>query len=128
MNRIFALPRSWRNVGCGGALPRTCWRSFDPSQTSSGRGGFFGASTKEMLHRMEAMLTRMAIKFDGVAEPVAAQDAGIDYDHDNEHRCAEHEYEVKHKVRESQQNKNRNPGTDVATLALFWSLIFCPMN
>ncbi len=39
------------------------------------------------------MLTRMAIKFDGVAEPGAAYDATIDYD--NEHRCAEHEHEVR---------------------------------
>ncbi|MBL8812568.1 MAG: hypothetical protein JNM43_20560 [Planctomycetaceae bacterium] len=39
------------------------------------------------------MLTRMAMKFDGIAELVAAFDADIDYD--NEHRCAEHEHEVK---------------------------------
>ena len=46
---------------------------------------------KTKLHRIVAMLTRMAMKFDGVAEPVAAFDADIDYD--NEHRCAEHEHE-----------------------------------
>ena len=50
------------------------------------------AAMKAMLHRIVAMLTRMAMKFDGVAEPVAAYDADIDYD--NEHRCAEHEHEV----------------------------------
>ena len=44
-----------------------------------------------MLHRIVAMLTRMAMRFDGVAEQCAAYDAGIDYD--NEHRCAEHEHE-----------------------------------
>jgi four helix bundle protein len=47
------------------------------------------AAMKAMLHRIVAMLTRMAMKFDGVAEPVAAYGADIDYD--NEHRCAEHE-------------------------------------
>ena len=51
------------------------------------------ASMKAMLHRIVAMLTRMAMKFDGVAEPVAAFDADIDYD--NEHRCAEHEHVVR---------------------------------
>jgi hypothetical protein len=49
------------------------------------------AAMKAMLHRIVAMLTRMAMKFDGVAEPGAAYDAEIDYD--NEHRCAEHEHE-----------------------------------
>ena len=48
------------------------------------------ASMKAMLHRIVAMLTRMAMKFGGGAEPGAAYDAEIDYD--NEHRCAEHEH------------------------------------
>ena len=46
---------------------------------------------KAMLYRILAMLTRMAMKFDGVAEPDAAYAAEIDYD--NEHHCAEHEHE-----------------------------------
>lgn len=46
---------------------------------------------KAMPHRIVAMLTRMAMKFDGVAEQGAAYDAEIDYD--NEHRYAEHEHE-----------------------------------
>jgi hypothetical protein len=50
------------------------------------------AAMKAMLYRIVAMLTRMAMKFDGVAEPVAAYDAEIDYD--NEHRYAEHEHEA----------------------------------
>jgi hypothetical protein len=37
------------------------------------------------------MLTRMAMKFDGVAEDSAEYSAEIDYDY--EHRCAEHEHE-----------------------------------
>jgi four helix bundle protein len=49
------------------------------------------AEMKVMLHRIVAMLTRMAMRFDGVAEQCAAYDAGIDYDY--EHRCAEHEHE-----------------------------------
>jgi hypothetical protein len=44
---------------------------------------------KAMLHRIVAMLTRMAMKFDGVAESSAAYAADIDYDY--EHRFAEHE-------------------------------------
>ena len=47
---------------------------------------------KAMLHRIVAMLTRMAMIFDGVAEPDAEYDTVIDYD--NEHRCAEHEHEA----------------------------------
>jgi hypothetical protein len=46
---------------------------------------------KAMLHRIVAMLTRMAMKFDGVAESSADYDAAIDYDY--EHRFAEHEHE-----------------------------------
>ena len=44
-----------------------------------------------MLHRIVAMLIRMAMQFDGVAEQCAAYDAEINYD--NEHRCAEHAHE-----------------------------------
>jgi len=47
---------------------------------------------KAMLHRIVAMLTRMAMKFDGVAESSAAYDAVIDYDY--EHRFAEHEHDT----------------------------------
>jgi hypothetical protein len=47
---------------------------------------------KAMLHRIVEMLTRMAMKFDGVAEPDAEYVAEIDCD--NEHRCAEHEHEA----------------------------------
>ena len=51
------------------------------------------AALKSMLLRIVAMLTRMAMKFDGVAEPDTDYDAGVDY----EHRFAEHEHE--HEVR-----------------------------
>jgi four helix bundle protein len=49
------------------------------------------AARKAMLHRIVAMLTRMAMKFDGVAESSAAY-ADIDYDY--EHRFAEHEHDT----------------------------------
>ena len=49
------------------------------------------AEMSVMLHRIVAMLTRMVMRFGDVAEPCAAYDAEIDYDH--EHRCAEHEHE-----------------------------------
>ena len=45
-----------------------------------------------MLHRIVAMLTRMAIKFDGVAESAAEYHPDVDYEH--EHRFAEHEHEA----------------------------------
>ena len=41
---------------------------------------------------MKAMLSRMAMKLDGVAEPVATYEAEIDYE--DEHRYAEHEHEA----------------------------------
>ena len=53
------------------------------------------AALKSMLLRIVAMLTRMAMKFDGVAEPDTDYDAGVGYDY--EHRFAEHEHE--HEVR-----------------------------
>jgi four helix bundle protein len=49
------------------------------------------AEMKVMLHRIVAMLTRMAMRFDGIAEQCAAYNAEVDYD--NEHRCVEHEHE-----------------------------------
>jgi four helix bundle protein len=49
------------------------------------------AARKAMLHWIVAMLTRMAMKFDGVAESSAAY-ADIDYDY--EHRFAEHEHDT----------------------------------
>jgi hypothetical protein len=44
-----------------------------------------------MPHRIVAMLTRMAMKFDSVGESSMEHDTEIDYD--NEHRVAEHEHE-----------------------------------
>jgi four helix bundle protein len=49
----------------------------------------FGLKSK--LVRIVAMLTRMALKFDGVLESPGEYPAGVDYEH--EHRDAEHEHE-----------------------------------
>ena len=46
---------------------------------------------KSKLKRIVAMLTRMAMKFDGVKEPSVDYAVAIDYEH--EHRDAEHEHE-----------------------------------
>lgn len=49
------------------------------------------AALKALLHRIVAMLTRMALKFDGVAESTAVYHADVDYDYED--RFAEHEHE-----------------------------------
>ena len=46
---------------------------------------------KSKLVRIVSMLTRMAMKFDGVSESLSEYTHGIDYEH--EHRDAEHEHE-----------------------------------
>ncbi|WP_419655890.1 putative 23S rRNA protein [Desulfosarcina variabilis str. Montpellier] len=47
------------------------------------------------VYRLGTELTRLAMKFDGVAESQAEYDANDDY----EHRCAEHEHEGKSEKR-----------------------------
>ena len=57
-------------------------------------GGLDGSKSHELkskLKRIVAMLTRMAMKFDGVKEPSVDYAVGIDYEH--EHRFTEHEHE-----------------------------------
>ena len=61
------------------------------------------AALKSMLLRIVAMLTRMAMKFGGVAEPDTDYDAGVDY----EHRFAEHEHE--HEVRREETPEPCDP-------------------
>ena len=46
---------------------------------------------KSKLFRIVAMLTRMAMKFDGVSESLSVYNQSADYEH--EHRDAEHEYD-----------------------------------
>ncbi|TWU01482.1 four helix bundle protein [Neorhodopirellula pilleata] len=59
-------------------------------------GGLYIKTSRDMkltLKRVASMLTRMAIKFDGVGESSYNYLAVIDYEH--EHRDAEHEHERK---------------------------------
>ena len=49
---------------------------------------------KSKLFRIVAMLTRMAMKFDGVSESLSEYKPSGDYDY--EHREAEHEHEHEH--------------------------------
>ena len=60
-------------VVSGGLNPETCFE------------------LKSKLVRIVAMLTRMAMKFDGISEPLSEYTSGNDYEH--EHRDAEHEHE-----------------------------------
>ena len=48
---------------------------------------------KRKLQRIVAMLTRMAMKFDGAAEAHGEYHAVVDYEHEHEHRFAEHEHD-----------------------------------
>jgi HD-like signal output (HDOD) protein len=61
------------------------------------------AAMKAMLHRIVAMLTRMAMKFDGVAEASAAYD---DIDYDYEHRFAEHEHDTQDTPRDATEPRS----------------------
>ena len=59
-------------------------------------GGLEGVASRELkrkLKRIVSMLTRMAMKFDGVGESSVHYAVAIDYEH--EHRDAEHEHEKK---------------------------------
>ncbi len=46
---------------------------------------------KGKIKRIVAMLTRLAIRSDHVTESPERYDTGTDYEHEHEHRCAEHE-------------------------------------
>ena len=48
---------------------------------------------KLQLKRIVAMLTKMAMKFDGVSESSSGYDVHLDHEHEHEHREAEHEHE-----------------------------------
>ncbi len=62
------------------------------------------AAMKAILSRIVALLTRMVMKSNGVAELGATTDAEIDYD--NEHRCAEHEHEHEAQTAETPESWN----------------------
>ena len=69
------------------------------------------AEMKVMLQRIVAILNRMAMQFDSVAEPCAAYDAEIDCD--NEHRCAENEHEISGRRNAWTHGMQRSGGGDL---------------
>jgi four helix bundle protein len=78
------------DIARGSALE--CAAIQDVLQASGGLDAEASLVMKRKLHRIVSMLTRMAMKFDGVAEAEAGYRADSDYEH--EHRCAEHEHEA----------------------------------
>jgi four helix bundle protein len=60
---------------------------------------------KTKLVRIVAMLTKMAMKFDGVSESLSEYTLGIDYEH--EHRDAEHEHEVEPEQSDADEGLDR---------------------
>ncbi len=67
------------------------------------------AAMKAMLQRIVAMLTRMAMKFGGVAESIEDYDTDIDYEY--EHRFAEHEQDGADKPEQSDARERRSHGS-----------------
>lgn len=70
-----------------------CAAIQDVLVASGGLDTALSLAMKRKLKRIVSMLTRLAMRFDGVAESPAEYNAIDDYEH--EHRCAEHEHEVK---------------------------------
>jgi len=77
------------DIARGSALE--CAAVQDVLVATKGVKGQDVTAMKAMLHRIVAMLTRMAMKFDSVDESNTECRSGIDYDY--EHRSAEHEHE-----------------------------------
>jgi four helix bundle protein len=75
------------DIARGSALE--CAAIQDVLAASGGPAAGPDRAMKGRLHRIVAMLTRMAMRADAVAETPAGYGAGIDSEH--EHRCAEHE-------------------------------------
>ena len=60
---------------------------------------------KSKLVRIVAMLTRMAMKFDGVSESLSVYNQSADYEH--EHRDAEHEYDQEREPSNADEDLDR---------------------
>ena len=78
-------------------------------------GGLDAESSRGMkrtLHRIVSMLTRMAMKFGGVAETLAGCRVESDYEH--EHRFAEHEHEAATEPEPSDADEGGNASCGVA--------------
>jgi four helix bundle protein len=78
------------DIARGSALE--CAAIQDVLAASGGLDTESNQAMKRKLQRIVSMLTRMAMKADGVAEMPAGYGVEIDYEH--EHRCAEHEHET----------------------------------
>ena len=77
------------NIARGSALESAAIQ--DVLVVSGGLNRETSLELKSRLARIVAMLTRMAIKFDGVSETLDEYTSRVDYEH--EHRDAEHEHE-----------------------------------
>jgi four helix bundle protein len=80
------------DIARGSALE--CAAIRDVLVASDGLGVEASQGLKRKLHRIVSMLTRMAMKADGVAETAAEYGLEIDGDYEHEHRFAEHEHEA----------------------------------
>ena len=77
------------DIARGSALE--CVAIQDVLVVSGGLNSETSFELKSRLVRIVAMLTRMAMKFDGVSDSLVEYTLGVDYEH--EHRDAEHEHE-----------------------------------
>ncbi len=77
------------DIARGSALE--CAAVQDVLSASGGLDAEASRGLKRKLHRIVSMLTRMAMKLDGVAEAQAGY--GVEGDYEHEHRFAEHEHE-----------------------------------
>ena len=77
------------DISRGSALE--CAAIQDVLVVSGGIDGEMGGPPKAKLKPVVAMLTRLAMRSDRVAESTVWYDPGVDYEHEHEHRFAEHE-------------------------------------
>jgi ABC-type Zn2+ transport system substrate-binding protein/surface adhesin len=90
----------WISPAGGSALE--CAAIQDVLVASGGLDAESSRSLKGKLQRIVSMLTRMAMKGDGVGESQAEYRELVDDEH--EHRFAEHEHEHEHRRPERSQN------------------------
>jgi four helix bundle protein len=88
------------DIARGSALE--CAAIQDVLVVCGGLNSEISAEFKSRLARIVAMLTRMAMKFDGVSESLGEYTLEVEQEH--EHRCTEHEYEREHE-REYEESK-----------------------
>ena len=77
------------DIARGSALE--CAAIHDVLVVSGGIDAAIGGPPKAKLKRIVAMLTRLATRSDRVDDSAARHDFDIDYEHEQEHRFAEHE-------------------------------------